>query len=156
MRNRIPPPSHILATTLLALALAAPASADSPPEADAPDTRAPLQLDPAARDVLRATMREHLEAIDAVVAALAKGDYDGAAATAHRELGFPKHHQAMMREGGAKYPPHYTELAMAHHQAAEDLATALAAREMPAILGRLDATIRACTACHRAYRLAGD
>lgn len=151
----MPHPRNLLAAALLALALATPAGADPPssPAADAPTV---LHLDPAVREVMLGTMREHLEAIDAIVAALAQGDYDGAAATAHRELGFPKHHQVMMREGGAKYPPRYTELAMAHHKAAEDLAQAIAGREMPAILGRLDETIRACTACHRAYRLADD
>lgn len=128
-----------------------PLGAQAPPPAG--EAPAPLHLDPAAREVLKGTMREHLEALQAVVAALARGDYERAAATTHEELGFPKHHEVMRREGGAAFPQRYRELAMAHHRAAEDLARAITAREMAPILQRLDGTLRACVACHRAFRL---
>jgi hypothetical protein len=78
-------------------------------------------------------MREHLEALHAIVAALAREQYEKAAAVAHEELGFPKHHQAMQREQGAVFPPRYQELAMAHHQAAEGLAEAIPSRDMMTI-----------------------
>jgi hypothetical protein len=146
----------VTAATLSLALLSAPAGAEGPAQGDAPDTRTPLHLDPAAREEMLGTMREHLETLQAVVAALAQGKYGRAQDLAHEELGFPKHHRVMMREGNVMYPPRYSELAMAHHKAAEDLARAIAAREMPAILQRLDETIAACTACHRAFRLADD
>lgn len=118
----------------------------------APDTRTALGLSPAAREGLLQTMREHLEAIQAIVSALAAGDYDGAATIAREELGFAKHHQAMQREQNAAFPPRYQELAMAHHRAADDLADVIAGRDMPAILQSLERTIAPCTACHQEYK----
>lgn len=118
----------------------------------APDNRAALGLSPAAREGLLQTMREHLEAIQSIVAALAAGDYDGAATVAREELGFAKHHQAMQREQNAAFPPRYQELAMAHHQAADDLADVIAKRDLPVILQALESTIAPCTTCHREYK----
>jgi hypothetical protein len=118
-----------------------------------PDTRTALDLDPAARKGLKQTMREHLEALQAIVAALGQENYERAAAMAHEELGFPKHHEAMQREQGAALPKKYQELAMAHHQAAEDLAEVIPARKMKPILQLLNQTMKACVDCHRAYKL---
>jgi cytochrome c556 len=42
---------------------------------------------------------------------------------------------------------------MAHHQVAEDLAQAIPSRDMKKILPRLDRTMKACVACHQAYKL---
>jgi hypothetical protein len=117
------------------------------------DERLPLGLNPAAEAGLKLTMREHLETIREIVAALGRQDFEQAASVAHEELGFPKHHQAMAREAGATFPPKYHELAMAHHQEAEDLAKVLVSKNLAAILPQLEKTIGACVACHRAYRL---
>jgi hypothetical protein len=115
--------------------------------------RARLDLKPAQAEALKATMRGHLAALEAIVAALAREDYEKAASVAHTELGFPKHHEAMQREPGTSLPKKYHELAIEHHQAAEDLAVAIAAKETAPILEELARAIRACTACHEAYRL---
>lgn len=112
-----------------------------------------LGLPSAVQEGLKLTMREHLEALQAIMAALAQEDYEKAAAVAHEDLGFPKHHQAMQREAGATFPPKYHELAMAHHQEAEDLAKALPSKDLKTILPKLERTIGACVSCHRAYKL---
>ena len=125
--------------------------AAAPPNAN--DNRVALSLKPAVQESVKLTMREHLEALQAIVAALAREDYEKAAAVAHEDLGFPKHHQAMQREQGATFPPKYQELAMAHHQMAEDLAETIPSKDMKKILPRLDRTIKACVACHQAYKL---
>jgi hypothetical protein len=118
-----------------------------------PDTRTALGLEPAAREGLKQTMREHLEALHVIVAALAQENYEKASAVAHEDLGFPKHHQAMQREQGATFPKKYQELAMAHHQAAEDLAEVIPARKMKPILQLLNQTMKACVDCHQVYKL---
>jgi hypothetical protein len=136
------------------LSTAAPAAVPDgarPDAASAPRVR--LDLQPAQQEALKATMREHLAALQAIVSALAAGDYDKAAAVAHTELGFPKHHEAMQRERGFALPARYQELAIAHHQAAEALAKAITTRTMAPILQQLDRTIQACNACHDAYQL---
>ncbi|MGD9852359.1 MAG: hypothetical protein AB7T38_13940 [Nitrospirales bacterium] len=115
--------------------------------------RAALNLPPAAREGLKLTMREHLEAIDTIVAALAEEDFEQAAALVHEELGFPKHHVAMQREGGATFPPAYHELAMAHHEAAEALGAVIPTKNLKQILPHLQHTIHACVQCHQAFHL---
>jgi hypothetical protein len=114
--------------------------------------RISLHLDPAMQKVLEQTMREHLEALQAIVGALSQENYERAAAIAHEELGFPKHHQAMQREQRAVFPKKYQQLAIVHHQAAEDLAKAIPTREMKRILQNLDQTMKACVDCHQAYK----
>ena len=115
--------------------------------------RVALGLQQAAQEGLKLTMREHLESLREMVAALAQEDYEKASAVAHEDLGFPKHHQAMQREAGATFPPKYHELAMSHHQAAEDLAAVISSRDIKQILPQLDRTMKACIVCHQAFRL---
>jgi hypothetical protein len=112
-----------------------------------------LGLSQSAEAGMKQTMREHLEALQAIVSGLGRQDFERAAKIAHEQLGFPKHHQAMQREVGATFPPKYHELAMAHHQEAEELAKMIPSKDIKAILPQLEKTIGACVACHRAYRL---
>jgi hypothetical protein len=117
------------------------------------DRRIPLGLTPVVQEAVRRTMREHLEALHAIVAAIAQEDYEKVAAITHEELGFPKHHQAMMREQSTTFPPKYRELAMAHHHVAEELAQAIPSKEMKQILPHLERTMKACVSCHEVYKL---
>jgi hypothetical protein len=126
---------------------------EATPQESHRDERVALGIGPAAEAGLKLTMREHLEAIRDIVAALGRQEFEQAAGVAHNELGFPKHHQAMEREAGATFPPKYHELAMAHHQEAEDLAKLIPSKDLRAILPQLEKTIGACVACHRTYKL---
>lgn len=112
-----------------------------------------LDLSPSAEEGLKLTMREHLEAIDAIVWALAREDFAKAATLAIEELGFSKHHVAMQREEGATFPAAYHELAMGHHRAAEVLGTVIPTKDLKQILPQLQQTIHACVKCHQAFRL---
>lgn len=118
-----------------------------------PDPRIALNLAPSTEATLKQSMQEHLQALQAIVAALAKENYGEASAIAHQELGFPKHHQVMRREGRVSFPRKYRVLATAHHQAAENLAAAIATKKMKPILEQLDRTMKACIDCHQAYKL---
>lgn len=118
-----------------------------------PDARTALNLAPSVEASLKQSMQEHLQALQAIVAELAQENYGDAAAIAHKELGFPKHHQVMQREHGVSFPKKYQELAIAHHQAAENLAATIATKEMKPILQKLDRTMKACVDCHQAYKL---
>jgi hypothetical protein len=112
-----------------------------------------LDLPPAVKEGLKLTMREHLEAIDAIVGALGREDFARAAILTNEELGFPKHHVAMQREQGATFPPEYHKLAMAHHQAAESLGAVIPTKDLKQILPHLEQTIHACVKCHQVFRL---
>lgn len=130
-----------------------PVNKQGAPTGSRQDERVALELSEQASAGMKLTMREHLEAIRDIVAALGQQDFKQAANVAHAELGFPKHHQAMQREGGAPFPPKYHELAMAHHQAAEDLAKVIPSKDLKTILPQLEQTIGACVSCHQAYKL---
>ncbi len=117
------------------------------------DHRMALAIGSAAEAGLKLTMREHLEALHDVIAALGRKEFEQAAKVARDELGFLKHHNAMKRETGATFPPKYHELAMAHHQAAEDLATVIPSKDIEQILSHVGETILACVNCHQAFRL---
>lgn len=130
-----------------------PANKEEAPTGSRQDERVALDLSEQASAAMKLTMREHLEAIRDIVAALGRQDFERATKVAHDELGFPKHHQAMQREGGAMFPPKYHQLAMAHHQAAEDLAKVIPLKDLKTILPQLEKTIGACTSCHQAFRL---
>lgn len=123
------------------------------PAAIQQDERVSLGLSRQAEAGLKLTMREHLEALQAIVASLGRQDFAQAATVAHEALGFPKHHQAMEREAGSTFPPKYHELAMAHHQEAEDLAKVIPSKDLKIILPRLERTMKACVVCHQAFRL---
>ena len=122
-----------------------------------PDTssmkRMVLTLPPAAKEGLKLTMREHLEALEAIVGALGREDFDKAATLAHQELGLPKHHGAIQREEGAVFPSADHELAMKHHEAAEDLSAVILTKDLQQILPQLQQTIYACVKCHKIFRV---
>jgi hypothetical protein len=130
-----------------------PMASDRAPVEPRSDERVALTIGSAAEAGLKLTMREHLEAIRDIVAALGRQDFEHAAKVAHEELGFPKHHEAMKREAGATFPPKYHELAMAHHQEAEGLAKMIPSKDLKTILPQLEKTIGACVSCHRVYKL---
>ena len=62
-----------------------------------PDVRTPVQLDADARQEHRAVMLQHLETVQAIVAALADEDYRLAQGLTETHLGFFMHRHAMAR-----------------------------------------------------------
>jgi len=59
----------------------------------------------------------------------------------------------MQRQKPEAFPPAYHDLAMAHHEAAEELAHVIPSQDYKQILLRIDKTLEACVACHRAFEL---
>jgi hypothetical protein len=121
-------------------------------EGPTPQAPVSLGLSSESQAILKETMREHLEALQEIVGTIAQGDYKKAAQITREKLGFAKHHQVMQREKGITYPSKYQELAMAHHQEAEDLAKAISTGEAQPIFQHMQQTIHACVACHQAYK----
>lgn len=116
-----------------------------------PDTRKPLGLPPAAGAEHRAVMLQHLETVQAIVAALADENFVLAQGLAETHLGFFMHRQAMARQKAENFPPAYHDLAMAHHEAAEALAKTMPTRDLKQILPKLNGLLRSCVACHLEY-----
>lgn len=118
-----------------------------------PDVRTSIPLRAEARLEHRAVMLQHLETIQAIVAALADEDYRLAQGLTESHLGFFMHRHAMARQEPADFPPAYHDLAMAHHAAAEKLADVMPTQDLKQILPQFNNVLKACVACHLEYRL---
>jgi hypothetical protein len=119
------------------------------------DTRHPIPLSSSARKEHRAVMLQHLESIQVIVNALVEEDYELAKGLTESHLGFFMHRQAMASQQPGNFPPAYHDLAMAHHEAAEELARIIPSRDMKQILPLFNNVLKACVACHLEYKVGG-
>jgi len=117
------------------------------------DTRHPIPLTPPAGKEHRVVMLQHLETIQGIVSALVEEDYELAKGLTETHLGFFRHRQAMASQQPENFPPAYHDLAMAHHQAAEDLAQIIPTKDLKQILPKFDGVLKACVACHLEFKL---
>lgn len=118
-----------------------------------PDTRHAIELAAPAGTEHRAVMLQHLETVQQIVAALGREDFELAQRLTEAHLGFFMHRQAMARQKPEDFPPSYHDLAMAHHEAAEALAGMMPSHDLKKILPKLDAVLKACVACHLAFKV---
>jgi hypothetical protein len=118
-----------------------------------PDTRHLLPLSPSDAQAHRAVMLQHLETIQVIVNALVEEDYELARGLTESHLGFFVHRQAMAQQHPEQFPPAYHDLAMAHHEAAEELARIIPSKDMKQILPRFNNVLKACVACHLEFKV---
>lgn len=131
--------------------LGAVATKPSPSEAlDELDVRRPVPLLPMMAQHQKESMREHLEAVQEVVAAAATNDFDKVALAAKR-LGFSEKMGRMCEHMGAAAPG-FTEQALAFHHTADDIVGAATRHDGPAVLAALAKTLSACTSCHATFK----
>ena len=117
------------------------------------DARHPIPLSSSAGKEHRAVMLQHLETIQAIVNALVEEDFELAKGLTESHLGFFMHRQAMANQQPENLPPAYHDLAMAHHEAAEELARIIPSKDMKQILPRFNNVLKACVACHLEYKV---
>jgi hypothetical protein len=117
------------------------------------DTRYPIPLSSSDAKEHRAVMMQHLETIQVIVNALVEEDYELAKGLTESHLGFFMHRQAMAQQHPDQFPPAYHDLAMAHHEAAEELARIMPTEDMKQILPRFNNVLKACVACHLEYKV---
>jgi hypothetical protein len=118
-----------------------------------PDTRHPIPLSSSDAREHRAVMLQHLETMQVIVNALVEEDYELAKGLTESHLGFFMHRQAMASQQPENFPPAYHDLAMAHHEAAEELARIIPTKDMRQILPRFNNLLKACVACHLEYKV---
>lgn len=114
------------------------------------DQRRPVPLLPMMAQHQKENMREHLEAVQEVVAAAAMGDFDKVGVAAKR-LGSSASMERMCEHMGAAAPG-FTEQALSFHHTADEIGTAAAKRDGAAVLSALSKTLSACTSCHSTYK----
>lgn len=114
------------------------------------DKRAPVPLLPEMANHQKQSMRDHLVAVQEVIAALATDDYPAIQRAAGR-LGFSEQMGRMCTHMGAGAPG-FTELALEFHHTADRIVTAAHDRNRTRVLTELGNTLRICTACHAAWK----
>lgn len=132
------------------------------------DMRSELDFPPPMRQHMLSQMRAHLEALQAILAALGAGDPGKAGAIADKRLGLgapgaaacdpsAKGDDPMAAMMGAHMPPQMREMGMAMHSSASDFAAVAAkAREtgdLKPALTALATVTENCAACHSAFKL---
>lgn len=121
-----------------------------------PDTRQAIRLSPEAQTEHQGAMVQHLQTMEGIVEALAAGDFMLAQMRADAHPMFFERRMALVRQRMETYPPTFQELAAAHQAAADELARVIPSRDLEKILPRLSAVLKACSACHLAFRLERD
>jgi len=130
---------------------AAPSASHSPQAAsDALDRRQPVPLLPMMAQHQKENMRQHLEAVQGVVAAAAVGDFAQVAVAAKR-MGYSDAMGRMCEHMGAGAPG-FTEQALTFHHTADEIALAATRQDQAAVLAALSKTLRTCTGCHQTYK----
>lgn len=117
---------------------------------DLMDARSPLPLLPEMAQHQKESMRDHLVAVQEIVAALAAGDFAAVESAAAR-IGFSERTGAMCRHMGAAAPG-FTEQALGFHRTADRIAAAARERDRARVLGALGETLDTCTTCHATWK----
>jgi hypothetical protein len=114
------------------------------------DERKPVPLLPMMAQHQKANMRDHLVAVQEIVAGLASKNY-AAVEKAAKRIGFSEQMGQMCTHMGAGAPG-FTEQALAFHHTADGIVRAAQAKHAEKVLKELNATLQTCTACHAAWK----
>lgn len=114
------------------------------------DQRVPVPLLPRMANHQKQNMRDHLVAVQEVVAAIAIDDFAGVE-KATRRLGFSEQMGQMCTHMGAGAPS-FAEQALAFHHTADRIATAAQDRDRARVLAELSTTLLSCTSCHASWK----
>ncbi len=126
----------------------APAATPATQKPASLDARTPVPLLPMMAEHQRQQMRGHLAAVQEVVAALAKGDFEGVEAAAQK-LGYSDSMAQMCTHMGAAAPG-FTPTAITFHKTADTIGAAAKKRDGALVLSALNATLGTCVGCHAA------
>jgi hypothetical protein len=122
----------------------------APPGAASVDKRVPAPLLPhMARHQLE-NMRDHLAAIQEILAALATSDFDEVGRAAARIESSSRMEQMCNHMGAGA--PGFTPMALGFHRTADGIGVAARSGDEKAVLRAVSATLGTCVACHAAYR----
>ena len=145
-------PPLFVSALLLLLVLCAPSRAEqhSMMSTSAGDTRQPLPLPAMMAEHQKQNMREHLAAVQAMIAAIARDDMDAVAKAAAR-IGYSEAMGQMCEHMGAAAPG-FTAMALNFHHTADTIGDAARRGDRAGVLSALDRTLQTCVNCHATYR----
>lgn len=128
----------------------APAAPSAAETLDGMDRRTPVPLLPMMALHQKENMRDHLLAVQEIVAALATDDFPGVERAAAR-IGFSEEMGQMCTHMGAGAPG-FTEQALNFHRTADRIGEAARNRDRVRVLSELGATLQTCTSCHETWK----
>lgn len=131
-------------------AVTAPTAGSAADALDRMDTRAPVPLLPMMANHQKQNMRDHLVAVQEIVAALATDDFAAVERAAGR-IGFSEQMGQMCTHMGAGAPG-FTEQALNFHHTADRISAAARDRDRARVMTELGATLQTCTSCHAAWK----
>jgi len=109
------------------------------------------------RGHMLANMRDHLQSLQAINAALAEGKYDDAASIAEKRLGMTSLEAHGAAHLAGFMPKPMQEIGTSMHRAASRFAieaqNASATHDVKPALAALSTVMQQCVACHAAYRV---
>lgn len=114
------------------------------------DDRTALPLLPMMANHQKQNMRDHLVAVQEIVAAVGAKDFDSVRGSASR-IGFSERMGTMCEHMGAGATG-FTELALEFHHTADKIGDAAKAHDSAGVLRALSDTLAVCTTCHQTYR----
>jgi len=114
------------------------------------DQRAVLPLVPMMAAHQKENMRDHLVAVQEIVAATANRDFDRVARAAQR-IGYSENMGRMCEHMGA-LAPGFTELALTFHHTADGITEGAKHADEQAVLRSLGDTLAQCAKCHATYK----
>ena len=114
------------------------------------DTRQPLPLPAMMAEHQKQNMREHLAAIQAIIAAIGRDDMD-AVTKAVAGIGYSEAMGQMCEHMGAAASG-FAPMALNFHHTADTIGEAARRGDRAGVLSSLDRTLQACVGCHATYR----
>jgi len=144
--TREAPPTPAATST----AATTPAVTSATEALDRLDTRTPVPLLPMMANHQKQNMRDHLVAVQEIVARLATDDFAAIERAAGR-IGFSEQMAQTCTHMGAGAPG-FTEQALNFHHTADTIAEAARQRDRVAVTRALGTTLQTCTGCHAAFR----
>jgi len=114
------------------------------------DQRIPVPLLPSMAAHQRENMRNHLAAVQEIIAAVSAGDFASVESSVAR-IGYSEEMGQMCTHMGAGAPG-FTELALNFHHTADTISAAARTRDSAATLKAVSVTLQTCVGCHATYR----
>jgi len=115
------------------------------------DPRTSLNLPEPMRRNQLVMMREHLKAVNEIVADIVKGKFDAAAQVAHAKLGLTPEMKKMCDMLG-KHNGDFRKIGLAFHKSADELGNTLQKGNIKHSLAALHRTMNYCIQCHATFR----
>lgn len=129
---------------------AVPPSSGAQAALDKIDSRTPVPLLPMMAHHQKENMRDHLIAVQQIVAAVATKDFPAVEKAAAR-IGFSETMGKMCSHMGAGAPG-FTETALKFHHDADKIGEAARKKDAQLVLSALGETLSQCTSCHATFK----